>query len=79
MVYSNQMMKTTIHGFSNDIRNYLDVGDDSKVVCLYLSLCSDSDDCIIGRFKDVDAVHIKRYVEDSAWYWYNILITRFTK
>lgn len=54
--------------------------DDARVVGLYLSLCGEvnSPNSVIGRLEYVEAKHLKAFAENTAVYWYKVLVEKFS-
>lgn len=66
--------------FSNELKSSVSK-DDVKTIGLYLSLCGEynSTNNIVGRLQEMESKNLKNYAFNTAFYWHEILTTKFSQ
>ncbi|KAG4075265.1 hypothetical protein HA402_003056 [Bradysia odoriphaga] len=70
-----------ISDISDGLKEHLSGKDEQKTISYYLLLCGglNSSDNIIDRLQYVEAVHLKSYAAETATYWYDVLIDKYSR
>ncbi|GAB0095589.1 RINT1-like protein [Sergentomyia squamirostris] len=74
------MILRDIQEISHELKACVSGKDEAKIVGFYLALCGEhgSSNSIIGRLQDVEAHHLKTYANQTASYWHDILLEKFS-
>ncbi|XP_059615224.1 RINT1-like protein [Phlebotomus argentipes] len=70
-----------IQEISHELKSCVGGRDEAKIVGFYLALCGEreSSNSIIGRLQNVEAHHLKTFANQTANYWHDILLEKFSK
>lgn len=70
-----------IQDISQELKASVGGRDEAKIVGYYLALCGEKESCnsVIGRLQHVEAPHLKTFANQTASYWHDILLEKFSK
>ncbi|XP_055703383.1 RINT1-like protein [Phlebotomus papatasi] len=70
-----------IQDISQELKASVGGRDEAKIVGFYLALCGEKESCnsVIGRLQHVEAPHLKTFANQTASYWHDILLEKFSK
>lgn len=71
----------SIRSFSDGLKEHISGKDEQKTISYYLLLCGglNSSDNIVDRLQGVEAAHLKTFATDTAMYWYDVLVEKYSR
>lgn len=71
----------SLFSISDGLKEHLSGKDEQKTISYYLLLCGglNSSDNVVDRLQYVEASHLKSYAAETATYWYDVLIEKYSR